>query len=362
MVITPEPAADFHDKMAGMQRRTSWTRIILVISGLLLSATVSASAQGAIPTVGGIELTPSVTNPMPGQSVTITARSYSIDIYSANLTWTVGGKTVEKGIGSNVITVKAPALGRSLSVDISAVTPSGESLQSSLTLTSGSIDMIVEPAGYKPPTFQGKIAAAYQNDVKIAAIPHLANSAGVEYDPKSLLYRWEQNGDIIESSSGYGKQSLVIPGGAIPRPYVISVTVSTRDGNAQGAGTVSVNPVAPFVKFYKNDPLYGPLYETAINNALYLNSQRETGVVAIPYGFNSPVTGLGDLTMAWVINGRSRPELASNQTVTLRAPEGSVGSTAIELRVTNKRSILQGANGAFRAVFTAAASSSPITF
>ncbi len=320
------------------------------------------SAQGITPVVGGIELTPSISNPAPGQSVTITARSYSIDIYSANLTWSVASKVVEKGIGSNIITVKAPALGKSLSINISAVTPSGESLQSSLTLTSGSVDMIVEPAGHKPPTFQGKIATAYQNDVKVAAIPHLANSAGTEYDPKSLLYRWEQNGDIIEGSSGYGKQSLIIPGGMIPRPYVISVSVSTRDGSAQGAGSVSVNPVAPFVKFYKNDPLYGPLYDTAINNALYLNTQRETGVLAIPYGFNAPATGLGDLNMAWMINGRSRPELVSNQTVTLRAPEGSVGSTAIELRITNKTSILQSANGAFRAVFTAAASSSPITF
>ena len=177
----------------------------LILFGLpmfFLGMTTIAHAQGVPNTIGGIELTPSTSNPSPGQTVTITARSYSVDINSANITWTIAGKVVEKGIGSTVITVKAPVLGKTLTVSVSAVTPDGASFNNSLVITSGAVDMIVETDGYKPSGFPGKLAVVYQNNVKVVAIPHLANSAGVEFDPKTLLYRWEQNGNALEDASG----------------------------------------------------------------------------------------------------------------------------------------------------------------
>lgn len=339
----------------------TFLRIILLALWFLAGAQ-SVQAQGIPNTVGGLELTPSTSNPSPGQNVTITARSYSVDINSATLTWTVDGKTLEKGIGSTVITVKAPVLGKKTTVGVSAVTPDGTSFINELVLTSGSIDMIIEADGYRPATFAGKLPAIYQNTIKIIAVPHIVGPSGIEADPKTLVYQWEQNGNALESASGYGKQSVTIPGTLIPRPYVISVMALTRDGNAQGAGFIAVNPGSPSVVFYKNDPLYGPLYNNAITGALYLGSQREAGVLAVPYGFNVPVSGLGDLVLAWSINDRARPELSQSRSVTLRAPDASAGSSDISLGITSTKNILQKASGSFRVIFSASATSSPLTF
>lgn len=348
--------------MAGMSSHNRLGAKSIILSTVFFGIFIIAHAQGVPNTIGGIELTPSTSNPSPGQSVTITARSYSMDINSANITWTAGGKTIAKGIGSTVITITAPTMGKTITINITAVTPDGASFDNSLVLTSGTVDMILESDGYKPSTFLGKLPIVYQNTVKITAIPHMANSSGIEYDPKTLLYKWEQNGNALEDASGYSRQSVSIPGTLIPRPYVMSVTALTRDGSLQAVGYVSINPGSPSIIFYRNDPLYGPLYNNALAGTMYLGAQRETGVLAVPYGFNAPTSGLGDLALTWFINDAEHPELATNPSVTLRAPDALAGSSNIELNISNSKNILQKASASFQAVFSATATTSRVSF
>jgi len=334
----------------------------MAISAVAASA---AFAQGIPTTIGGLELTASSDSPAPGQSVTITAASYSVDINAANLVWTAGGKTIAKGVGVTSVTVQAPALGKRLKVNVSAVASDGTSFNSSVVIGSGAVDLIIEPDGYAPPFFKGKLPVVYQNAVKVTAVPHLANSSGVEYDPKTLVYKWQQGDSVLQDQSGYGRQSVVIQGGIIPRAYTLTATVTTRDGSTQGMGLTTVSFGPPSLIFYRNDPLYGPLFNNAIGNSIYLGTQREAGVLAVPYGFGLPASGLGDLSLAWFINGKEHPELASGDSVTLRAPDNSAGSSNIELDVDNKIDILQQASAIFQAVFNAAASTtsqSPVTF
>jgi hypothetical protein len=65
----------------------------------LIFFSFNVQAQGVPVAGGGIDLSASSDSPVPGQKVTITARSYSIDINSANITWTSGGKVLQKGVG-----------------------------------------------------------------------------------------------------------------------------------------------------------------------------------------------------------------------------------------------------------------------
>jgi hypothetical protein len=52
-----------------------------------------------------------------------------------------------------------------------------------------------------------------------------------------------------------------------------------------------------------------------------------------------------------MINGVEHPELAENESVTLRAPNESSGSSKVELRIRNTKKILQGASLGFSANF-----------
>lgn len=330
-------------------------RFLLLSSCFLLPA--FAYAQG-IPSVGnGLSLTASSNNPSPGQQVTITAQSFSSDLNSATITWTVSGKRAQQGVGLTTLTISAPDLGKITTVSVAVVTSDGRQTSGSITVGSGSVDMIIESDGYVPPFFLGKLPLAYQNIAKITAVPHLADSTGKEYDPRTLLYQWKKdNGTVLQDQSGYGKQSISLPGDIVPRPYYLVVDIWPRSGSVKAEGVVQINPQGPSLDFYIDDPLYGPLYNKAVGGVVRIGSQRETGILAVPYGFNGSAADKS-LSLAWLINGASHPELASSKSVILRTPGNAAGSSDVGLRISGDKNILQDAQGSFSAIFTATTSS-----
>ena len=323
----------------------------------MLSLGLTVHAQGLPTTIGGLELTPSTQNPVPGQTVTIKARSFSTNIDSANITWKINGKVEKSGIGATDLEVSAPALGKKLNIIVSAVTNSG-TITNSIVIGSGAVDMIVETDGYVPPLFKGKIPVVYQNNIKIVAIPHIADSAGAEYDPKTLVYQWKKNDTVLESQSGYGKQSVVIAGDPVPRPFDVTVTVSNRANNAGAMGIISIGYQTPFIGLYVDDPLYGPLFNVAIGNSLNIGSQKETGVISVPFGFNISDRNLSNLTLTWLINNNQYPELDAHQSIVLRAPNNTSGTSNVNLTIQNNEQILQGGQRGFSAVFSETQTSS----
>jgi len=330
----------------------SRTQLKIGVTIVALSLSIGA-AQAQVPATSGIELTMSTDTPRPGQEVTVVARSYSFDIHSSNLVWAVDGKVVQRGVGLTTYVVKAPALGKKLAITVSATDNNGTQVSKSITLGSGSIDLIVETDGYVPPFFRGKVSPVYQNTVKIIAVPHLANAAGVEIDPKTLVYRWSRSGRLLEEQSGYGKQSISIVGDIVPRPFVLEVEISTKDGSTKATNLITIDAGEPFILFYVDDPLYGALYNRAVGENLRIGSQKEVRTLASPFGFNKKIAAFrGNLEFSWNINGINRPELDSNQSVILRAPDETAGTSLIELRIRNLSDILQGAQAGFRASFS----------
>jgi hypothetical protein len=310
-------------------------------------------------------LTASSDNPAPGQTVTITAASYSFDIDSATVIWTVNGKQAQKGIGLLTLDIAAPALGKKTTVTVTAVMPSGASFSNSIVIGSGLVDMIIETDGYTPPFFSGKTPLVFQNNATVIAIPHLMNSSGQEYNPANLVYQWKKDdGTVLQSQSGYGRQSITLPGNIVPRPYYLLVTATSRDGSAQGESLVYMAPQSPSITFYKDDPLYGPLFNEAVGNTLFIGAQKEVRAFASLFGFNTSSNISNALTLDWSINSVEHPELASSQSVVLRAPDGVSGTSNISLNVSGVKDILQGADASFNATFSASqsATSTPITF
>ena len=338
----------------------------MVVIGII-SSTIVAHAQLVPVSIDVLQLSISPTNPSPDQSVAITVASYATDISGATITWSANGVVIKRGIGSTTFTTQAPKLGKTLEIKVGVVTPSGQQYNGSISIKSGGVDFITESSGYTPPFFLGRVPIAYQNTVRIVAIPHLADSSGVEYDPSALIYKWEKDsGEVLSDQSGYGKSSVDLVGNIIPRPYSLTITVTTRDGSNTTSGTISVIPQKPSLVFYVNDPFYGPLYNTAIS-MVNIGTQKELSVIAAPLGFDKTLNSLGNLILDWSINGTSNSDLDSSTKVVLRAPDGSSGSSDIALNITNKRQILQSASGDFTANFSgatdsASSTSNPVTF
>ena len=324
----------------------AWLFAFVLVFALYATPSSVALAQD-LPVSDGVTLSLSTDNPVPGQIVTVTANSYSADISGARLTWTVNDKVVKDEVGAMSIDVSAPALGSKLNISVSASNPEGMTYIGTVIIGSGAVDMIVESDGYIPPIFLGKSPTAYQNSVKVIAVPHLADSSGKEYNPSNLIYQWKKNGQVIADKSGYGKRSITIEGELIPREFDLSVNVSTRTTADQAIGTTLIQPSAPSANIYINDPLYGTLFNRAVGEKLGIGTKKETSLLVVPFGFNK------SRSITWLLNDTERTELADKLNITLRSPGDDGGSSDISVRISSPANILQGATAAFTAYFGA---------
>ncbi len=332
--------------------------IILTITTIVIVTIFSSTITYAqtIPSVSSLNLIVSTDNPEPGQTITVTAKSYEVDINSSNIIWNVDGKVVQKGIGLNKFEITAPPVGKKIKLTVTAVNIHGQSLITSISIGGTSVDMITETDGYNPTIFKQKINPVFQNKVKIISIPHLTNSSGVEYDPKTLIYTWKKDGIVLDSLSGYGKQSISLIGDVVARSYSITVDVHSKDSITKGRGATFIDVREPTVELYANDPLYGPMLNKSLTTITHIGSEKELGILAVPFGFNKPRSS--ELSYTWLINGTERPELSSNQSLVLRSPDGSSGNSTIQLGISNVVNILQRASTNFSVIFNASESTS----
>jgi hypothetical protein len=313
-----------------------------------------AFIHAQVPTsIDGIDITITPPNPIQGKNVEISLQDYLSNISTANITWMVNGKKVTSGIGKNDITLTAPPLGKESGVTILIQTQDGKTVQKSVVIKSGSVDIVWESQGYAPPLYGGKQDFAYQNTLKIIAIPHLANSSGAEIDPGTLVYNWTQDSTVLQDQSGYGKQFVTITGSVIPRATTISVNVSTRDGSETASGIITLHPGSPSLIFYKDDPLYGVLYNLALG-AKTIFSNQEITLLAVPFSFTMPSLTNNNLQYGWTINGTAQNNLVSNRSVTLRVQDTSADANyPVQLQLQNMKEILQGATNAITVMFVA---------
>ncbi len=304
---------------------------------------VNAQAPSSI---DGIDISISPDNPVPKSAVEVKVESYITDLNSASVLWIVDGKNFSKGTGIKSIQVPAPEIGKTKTVNAVIQTSEGREVRKTIVIKSGDIDLIWENRGYVPTFFKGKAGFAYQNTLRITAIPHLSSGGATEISPSDLVYKWKVGEKVYLDQSGFGRQFIDLESGDIPKQLDITVTVSSRDGRQQTIGQISLEPNAPSIIFYEIDPLYGIFFNKEIKSTMNLKNS-ETTVLASLFGFNKN----DKLTYTWSINNVEQPELTKNQSITLRTKGDVEGSSDIDLEIRNTDSFLQSARSAFTALF-----------
>ncbi len=309
---------------------------------LLFFIPISSFAQVAN-TVDSTDLTLIPESPAPNQAVTVKIASYSIDLNRSTLIWSVDGKQIQNGVGLTEIKTVAPANGKSSIVSV-IIRNSGRDMKKSIEIRPGDVSIAWEVLGNTPPLFKGKILPSYQGSIKYVAMPELYRS-GKRLDPQELIYTWKNGSTVLGSQSGYGKQSAVISGTVVPESLVVSVDVQSKDGISKGSATIATDFYDPEVRFYKEDPLYGVLYNKALQNQEPLTN-NEFKVVGIPFNFSD----IGEYK--WSINGVEKPDLAQQKSITFRNKGTVAGSSAISLELKSATRILQYARNNFTVYFS----------
>lgn len=272
--------------------------------------------------------------PASGETIHLTVENYSADLTKKNISWSVNGKVEKNGIGEKSFDTVAPALGKTLTIVVSA-----GGISKTIVIKPGDIDLIWEANTYVPALYAGKALFTHQSTVTITAVPHFSSN--------SLIYKWKQNGSVVPESSGYGKSSFTFGTGVISRPVTVSVEVSSLDGTQKAVKEITLDPREPQIMFYENHPLYGVGYGKALDNSEFKLSEKELSIVAVPYYFNGNAITDGRYNYSWTVNGNSVSGGSQKNTIVLRNQNSQAGISTVGLSIENSKEFLQSAHGGF---------------
>ncbi len=307
--------------------------LTLVLASFLI--TTSTFAQTLSPDIA-IDMIPS--NPAAGSTVTLTARSFGVDLSQATMSWTYNGKVVVEAIGRTSISVIAPANGTTAVATVRVGGIGLETASASVAIRPGSIDLLWEAAdAYTPPFYKGKALVPVGGLIRATAIPTAAA-------PKNLSFDWTRNGQALETVSGYNRSSITLRHD--PLNAAETLGVEARSGTFSGTNSLRLTPFAPLAIAYQNKEGFID-YARGFANQINL----VTGGIVLhlePYYFSAP-KGINDLTFTTTIDGEIVSPSQQNE-LGLSRP-ASDGQSLINLAITTDAYSLQHLEKTFTLLF-----------
>jgi len=289
--------------------------------------------------VDGSQLSVSPRYPDANQVVKVRLENYGVNLNTLEITWSLNGVIMEKGVGDKDFEFTIGSLGSASSVRVSS-----SQFTKTIQVRPSRINLIWQAHTYTPPFYKGKALYTHQSKVDIIAIPSFVSSTGALINPDTLVYKWTRNGTILGNQSGYGKRVLSTAGGTLAKPLTIEVEASTIDGVLKNVQVLELKAVQPHIILYENHPLYGVMYNQSVPNTFTLTSQ-EIYLSSTPYFFETNQKNGPTLSYEWKMNGQKIPNQIDPSSLILRRPEGNNGGVAIiSLLVRNTEKILQYAN------------------
>ncbi len=306
--------------------------ILSVFSAPSVTSIPSAHAQTESLT---ITMTPKY--PGPFETVNISVEDYSRDLNAVNITWTVNGVVTETGVGKKRQQVQTGALG-----SVTNITIKMGSEYKKLTLRPGVVDLLWQADTTTTPFYKGKALHSNQDPITVVAEPYFINSQGTRLDPNALIYKWKMNGVVNDPASGSGKKTFRIVPSILMKPSRVDVEVMSTDNSFRAVSAVTISDTKPEVVFYENHPLYGIIFNKALNNRDFIMTQDEVSIIAEPYYFSHEQADNNELSYNWNLNSGLVGEY-QNQ-LTFRKPGSGSGRSELSLAVKNLERFMQAAS------------------
>lgn len=295
----------------------------------------------------------SPSTPEPYVPVRISIESYLVDLYKANISWSVNGEIIERGTGKTVFTFKNGPSGKLTTVSVHIVANTGEIVDRDFYFSPIGVTVLWEADTYTPPFYKGKPLMVPQALVRIVAVPDSINT-GDSLSAGKLVYTWRKDDYVDASASGYGKNSFPFVG---PKPLTntkVTLAVSTLDDSMGSEVLIYLPQIRPFVLFYEKDPLLGVWYNKPFNSEFTL-SKKELSISAEPFFFSNERGEGQSLKYIWSINGSSVQNYG--RSITLRNDTGAKGSSAVSLTMRGVTKTFQSATKSLKVNFLEGTSS-----
>lgn len=270
--------------------------------------------------------------PGAAETVIIEAQGVGSFMGEADITWSLDGKVMRRGIGERTFSFTTGALG-SRSVVTVAIDSSRGYFSQTFTFTPSRVNLVWEADTTVPPFYRGKALYSGGASYKVVAFPTVyANGSRVAQS--ALSYQWQHRGEAVPEQSGLGRFVFTNTGDQLQPSEDVAVEVyyGTRK---VGRGELSIPAIDPLVLFYERDPLRGVIYETALPSRLSLVA-KEITVQAEPFFFSTASRQSGLVPFSWTLNDEptTGPDSARG-IITLRQSGNGAGSATLGLSMQN---------------------------
>lgn len=291
---------------------------------LVLPLVAGAQSLGDLGSISGESFTLSASPqyPSPYSQATVSILSGSVDVTNSTVTAFVGGKEIYKG-SARPFSVQLGKTGSIVNVKVT-IASGGASFSQTLSIQPQDVVLIAEPISSAPPLYQGKSLVPIGGDVRIVAMASLKDSGGKSASPTTYSYAWTVDDTRIANSSGIGKSAIIVASPLQYRSRTVSVAVTNANGNLVGGASLSLSAEQPSLRIYKNDPLLGILYDSALSGSYNITGAEST-LYAAP--FSLATTG-GVPFIQWFLNGSS---VQTGNLITLRPTGSGQGSASLSL-------------------------------
>ena len=292
----------------------------LVVSFCFFAAIPALPARAQTDTTDVDPFTVDVTPqyPTPYQTVSLTPGSTQFDIAGASIYITVNGAAFYKGSGGASIPVTLGGPGSTSNITVTAV-DAGQSYSQKLSIHPADVALVVEPVSTTHPFYAGEGLVPSEGHVRLVAIPDLRTSSGYALDPATLIYTWSLGDEVLDGDSGVGQSVLDSSAPQRYRDANVSVTVASPDGTLVAQASTTISPVDPMTRIYEEDPLLGPLFDTALTNSFTMND-AEDSFLGVPYYFSDTPT------LDWQVNGN---DSGTDSDITVRSTGSGTGNAEL---------------------------------
>lgn len=291
---------------------------------LLLAAPFGVHAQLAPAANDTLSLSLFPEYPRPYEEVTVTVKSSSINLATADIQISFNGAVVEEGQRSAVIRMGGP--GTKNTIRAVAATPS-TTLSKEVTLIPAEVSLVLEADSTAHPFYEGARLVPSEARIRLIAVADLRTAPGTKLAGKDVVYQWEVDGRILESESGLGRAVLAASAPPRYRDVEVSVTASSRDQTIVAYASTAISPIDPYVRIYQSDPLSGTNFAFAITDSLSIPSGEEA-FRAVPYFFKDVPS------LSWNLNGNKS---GVTDDITVRS-SGGAGTGVLSVRAEDAES------------------------
>lgn len=278
-------------------------------------------------------------NPTPYSSVTVTLVSYTFNVNTSLIVWSVKGKEVGRGVGEKKIVVKTSGIGEAIPVHISATTADGGVYALDITIIPQSVTILYEtPESYTPLFYEGHSLPGEGALINFVAVANMSERGAI-IPPSSLSYSWYVNGEYIESQSGIGRQLAKIKLDTL-NPYTTIKVVAYSPLGSTSENTIDIYPHEVMPLLYTYDDILGGNYSSLLLRRF--EATDDFTILLEPFFLSTKNNQQGKDSYSWYLDGLPITPIGG-RLLSLRPKSNSYGSRSLSITMENSARILQNA-------------------